>query len=113
MVKGLGVIMIRVPVDRRRQFESQIVPKHERIDPRLVEDMAALHLAGLSTRTMSLMSERLLGVKISHEKVSSSLPTLGQEALQWLKRPLNRNRLFKRICGRGPASAVRQLYEKA
>jgi putative transposase len=90
MVKGLGVIMIRVPVDRRRQFESQIVPKHERIDPRLVEDMAALHLAGLSTRTMSLMSERLLGVKISHEKASSSLPTLGQEALQWLKRPLNR-----------------------
>ena len=90
VVKGLGVIRIRVPVDRRRQFESQIVPKHERIDPRLVEDMAALHLAGLSTRTMSLMSERLLGVKISHEKVSSSLPTLGQEALQWLKRPLNR-----------------------
>ena len=90
VVKGLGVIRIRVPVDRRRQFESQIVPKHERIDPRLVEDMAALHLAGLSTRTMSLMSERLLGVKISHEKASSSLPTLGQEALQWLKRPLNR-----------------------
>ena len=90
VVKGLGVIRIRVPVDRRRQFESQIVPKHERVDPRLVEDMAALHLAGLSTRTMSLMSERLLGVKISHEKVSSSLPMLGQEALQWLKRPLNR-----------------------
>ena len=90
VVKGLGVIRIRVPVDRRRQFESQIVPKHERIDPRLVEDMAALHLAGLSTRTMSIMSERLLGVKISHEKVLSSLLTLGQEALQWLKRPLNR-----------------------
>lgn len=90
VVKGLGVIRLRVPVDRKRQFESQIVPKHERIDPRLAEDMAALHLAGLSTRTMSLMSERLLGVKVSHEKVSSSLPMLGQGALEWLKRPLNR-----------------------
>ena len=62
-LKGVGALRIRVPVDRYNRFESAIIPKHERMDPRLKEDLAVLHLAGLSTRTLSLMSHRLLGVE--------------------------------------------------
>jgi transposase-like protein len=50
-LKGVGCIRIRMPVDRKRKFESAVVPPREQIDPRLKEDMAVLHLAGLSTRT--------------------------------------------------------------
>src|ERR1017187_3729565 len=49
-LKGVGCLRIRMPVDRHREFKSEVVPPSERIDPRLKEDMAVLHLAGLSTR---------------------------------------------------------------
>ena len=59
-LKGIGSIRIRMPIDRRHAFRSEIVPAHEQIDPRLKEDMAVLHLAGISTRTLAMMSKRVL-----------------------------------------------------
>ena len=82
-VKGLGTIKIKVPIDRKRQFNSKIIPKHERLDPRLAEDMAALQLAGLSSRTLSLMSKRILGIDISHMKASSCIPLMSEQATAW------------------------------
>jgi transposase-like protein len=58
-LKGIGSLKIKVPIDRKRNFESKIIPKHERMDPRLSEDLAALHLAGLSSRTLSMMANSL------------------------------------------------------
>jgi len=87
-LKGLGTLRLKVPVDRRRKFESSVIPKHERVDPRLSEDMAALHLAGISTRTLAMMSKRILGIEVSHQTISNSLPMLSEMALKWLKRPI-------------------------
>lgn len=87
-IKGIGSIRLRVPVDRRRKFESKIIPKHEVIDPRLKEDMAILHLAGLSTRTLGMISKRLLGIEVSHQTVSTSLNVIEKKALNWLSRPI-------------------------
>ena len=87
--KGLGTIRVKVPVDRKRQFNSSIIPKRERIDPRIKQDIAALHLGGLSTRTLSLMSKRILGVEVSQQTVSESLPLLADHAKNWLQRPIN------------------------
>ncbi|MFN9913593.1 MAG: transposase, partial [Pirellulaceae bacterium] len=50
-IKGIGCIRIRMPQDRKSQFKSEIITPREQIDPRLKEDMAVLHLAGISTRT--------------------------------------------------------------
>jgi putative transposase len=88
VLKGVGCIQLRVPVDRKRKFESAIIPKRERVDPRLKEDLAALHLGGLSTRTLSMMSKRILGVEVSHQTVAESLPLLSDHARQWLERPI-------------------------
>jgi putative transposase len=88
-LKGIGSLQIRVPVDRKRRFESSIIPKGERIDPRLKEDMAALALAGISSRTLAIMSKRILGVDVSHETVANTLPLLKDQATAWLERPLN------------------------
>jgi putative transposase len=87
-LKGIGSVQVRVPIDRKRRFESVVIPKSERIDPRLKEDMAALALAGISSRTLALMSKRILGVDVSHETVAKTLPCLKNHATAWLERPL-------------------------
>jgi putative transposase len=81
-------LRLRVPVDRKRAFESVIIPPHEQIDPRLKQDMAVLHLAGISTRTLAMISRRILGVEVSKQTVSNSLDLITPKALQWLERPI-------------------------
>ena len=87
-LKGIGTLRVKVPIDRKNRFDSAIIPKHQRIDPRFAEDMAALSLAGLSTRTLSLISQRILGIDVSHMTVANSLPVVSEEAEKWLSRPI-------------------------
>jgi putative transposase len=89
-LKGLGCIRIRAPKDRLGRFESKVIPSYERNDPRLKADMAILHLAGLSTRTLSMVSRRLLGVEVGKDTVSGSLDLVKDEALAWLARPITK-----------------------
>jgi putative transposase len=88
-LKGVGAVELRMPIDRRRQFESALVPKHERMDPRLKEDLAVLHLAGISTRLLAKISNRVLGVEVAKDQVSESLGMIEEKALLWLERPLS------------------------
>ncbi len=46
-IKGIGTVRLNVPKDRKSRFQSAIVKKSERIDPRIKEDLAFLHLAGI------------------------------------------------------------------
>jgi putative transposase len=87
-LKGIGCIRIRTPKDRKGRFESQVIPASERIDPRLKADMAVLHLAGLSTRILSMISRRLLGIEVSKDTISGSLDLITGEAEKWLARPI-------------------------
>lgn len=89
-VKGVGLIRIRMPTDRKRSFASMVVPPHEQIDPRLKEDIAVLHLAGLSNRVMAMVSKRILGVEVSTDTVTKSLDVIEDRALEWLERPLEK-----------------------
>lgn len=88
-LKGVGCIRIRMPVDRGRKFRSAVVPQHEQIDPRLKQDMAVMHLAGLSTRTLAMVSKRILGVDVSPATVSASLSTVEDKARGFLRRDLS------------------------
>ena len=89
-IKGLGAIRLKMPRDRDGQFISKVITPHERVDPRLKEDLAILHLAGLSTRTLAMISNRLLGVEVSAKSVSNSLEVVRGSAEKWLDRPLNK-----------------------
>ena len=46
-------VQLRVPRDRAGRFESKVVPAGRRYNEAIEKDMALLHLAGLSTRTLS------------------------------------------------------------
>jgi putative transposase len=87
-LKGFGAIRIKMPRDRKGNFESAVVPRHERMDPRLKEDIAILHLSGISTRTLAMISKRLLGVEVSAKTISNSLNVVAEAADNWLSRPL-------------------------
>ena len=89
-LKGLGALRIKVPTDRKRRFQSNIVPKGEQIDSRIKEDLAVLHLAGISKRTMEMISKRMFGVDISRQTVSNSLALIEGKALSWLQRPITK-----------------------
>ena len=93
-LKGVGCIRVRMPVDRRRAFKSEIIRPNEQVDPRLKEDMAVLHLAGLSKRTLAMMSKRVLGVELSRESVSNSLEQVKPKALAFLERDLSERKFW-------------------
>lgn len=90
-LKGVGSIRIRMPRDRKGKFKSNIIKPNEQMDPRLKEDMAVIHLAGLSTKTLAMVSRRILGVEVSTDTVSESLGSIEEKALQFLTRPLTRS----------------------
>jgi putative transposase len=87
-LKGIGCLRIEVPRDRRGEFESVVVPSHERIDPRTRQDLAVLHLAGISNRTLAMISQRRLGIEVSKDTVQTSLELMQAEAMKWLTREL-------------------------
>lgn len=87
-LKGVGCIRIRMPIDRRRDFKSIVVPPREQIDPRLKEDLAMLHLAGISNRVLAMISRRVIGVDVSTDTVTKSLSSVESKALLWIERPL-------------------------
>ena len=88
-IKGVGNVTLRVPRDRSGKFKSNVVPADRRYDLQTEQDLALLHLAGLSTRTLAQMSHRILGVRLSHTEVSRSLHRLIPGARKYLERPLS------------------------
>ncbi len=89
-IKGIGCLRIRMPRDRNKKFSSSIIPKHEQVDSRLKEDLAVLHLAGISNRTLSMISKRILGIQVSPQSVHNSLALVEDKALAWLERDLTK-----------------------
>jgi putative transposase len=51
--------------------------------------MAVLHLAGLSKRTLAMVSKRVLAVEVSTQTISNSLDSIREKALGFLERDLS------------------------
>lgn len=89
-IKNVGCVRIRVPRDRNKKFNSSIIPKSEQIDSGLKEDLAVLHLSGISNRTLAMVSKRILGVEVGKDTVHKSLAVVEEKALKWLDRDLEK-----------------------
>jgi transposase-like protein len=105
--KGLGAIEVRVPRDRAGRFETKVMPSGRRYDEALEKDLALLHLAGLSTRTLSHVSQRVLGLQVSPQEVSNALATIVPAAKAFLERDL-KGRRFKYLWVDGTNFKVRR-----
>lgn len=89
MVKGLGKLAIKVPRDRLGHYKTTVLDKYQRTETALKEDVAIMYLMGTSTRSLSLISKRLLGEKISHSQVSECASALCKSVEKWRSRPIN------------------------
>jgi putative transposase len=88
-LKGIGEVGVKVPRDRKGEFSTQVIPRSIQYEDALREDVCAIFLAGISTRTLSLMSERLIGRKLSAGEVSKASKELTQSVEAWRERDLS------------------------
>ena len=88
-VKHLGDLKVKMPRDRKGQFETELLEKYQRHDTALKRDVCMMFLSGCSTRGIELISETLLGRKISHGEVSAINTEMLDGIDKWRTRDLS------------------------
>jgi len=88
-LKGIGKVDLKVPRDRNAEFTTQVIPRSKQYEDSLREDLCAMFLTGVSTRTLSLISERLMGRRLSATEVSKASRELTQAVEAWRERDLS------------------------
>jgi putative transposase len=89
-LKGIGRVDLRVPRDRKGEFETEVIPRSRQYEDALREDLSVMFLAGVSTRTLALISERLIGRRISAGEVSKVSSQLSEAVEKWRERDLSK-----------------------
>ena len=87
-LKGIGEVAVKVPRDRDGAFSTQVIPRSKQYEDQLRQDLCVMFLGGMSTRAVSLLSERLIGRSISASEVSKASKELTEEEERWRGRDL-------------------------
>jgi len=87
-LKGVGEVNLKVPRDRLGTFENRVIPKWQRYEQALVDDLSLMFLSGCSTRSLSLISKRLIGRSISATEISNATKELSEAVEAWRLRDL-------------------------
>lgn len=88
-VKNLGELNLKVPRDRNGEHETKVLDKYQRYDQRLKHDVCMMFLSGCSTRGIAMMSEAILGRRISRSEVSAVNQELLTGIDSWRSRNLS------------------------
>jgi len=88
-MKGIGEVNVDMPRDRKGEFKTQVIPRSKRYEAELKQDMSLMFLTGISTNTLSMISKRLLGRKISSSEVSNANRGLIDAVEGWRTRDLS------------------------
>jgi putative transposase len=89
-IKGVGDVRVLVPRDRRGEFHSRVLPRYRRYEQEISRDLSLLFLCGISTRSLSAISLRLLGRRISPAEVSEANRELVEAVEKWRMRDLSK-----------------------
>jgi putative transposase len=92
-IKGIGEVAVKVPRDRKGEYQTQVLPRGKRYENRITEDLSMMYLTGISTRTLSMLSRRLIGREISHEEVSKANKELTAGVEKWRNRNLSQEKI--------------------
>ena len=63
-LKGIGQVRVDVPRDRKAAFQTCVIPRSKQYENAIRQDLSMMFLTGISTRSLSLMSNRLIGRSI-------------------------------------------------
>ena len=89
-LKGIGEVSTKIPRDRNGEFKTQVLPRSKQYEDIIRKDLSIMFLSGVSTRTLSMMSFRLIGRKISHTEVSKASQELVGAVEKWRMRDLSK-----------------------
>lgn len=92
-LKGLGEVQVEVPRDRKGEFKTQVIPRSKRYEDDLRQDLSFMFLTGVSTRSLSMISNRLIGRKISPAEVSNANKELIDAVERWRTRDLSTEKI--------------------
>jgi len=88
-IKGIGEVDVKVPRDRKGEYQTQVLPRGKQYESRIAEDLSLMYLTGISTRTLSMLSRRLIGRRISHGEISKVNTELTEAVEKWRNRDLS------------------------
>jgi len=89
-LKGVGPVEVEVPRDRKGEYKTQIIARSKRYEDDLRQDLCLMFLSGVSTRSLSMISSRLIGRKLSATEVSNANKEMIEAVEQWRSRDLSR-----------------------
>ena len=88
-LKGTGKVDLQVPGDRRGNFKTKVIPESRRYEDALRQDLCLMFLTGISTRSLSMISKKLIGRKISAGEIGNVNKELMEAAEKWRIRDLS------------------------
>jgi len=88
-LKGIGGVKVEVPRDRNGGFKTQVIPRSKQYEEEIARDLSLMFLAGISTRSLSMISRRLIGRRISPTEISSANVELSGAVEKWRMRDLS------------------------
>ena len=97
-LKGIGEVGVKVPRDRKGEYQTNVIPKSQQYEDELRQDIAVMFLSGVSTRTLTMISQRLIGRRISSGEVSRCSKALVKAIEHWRTRTLSLMRFKYLFC---------------
>jgi putative transposase len=89
-LKGIGEVEVKVPRDRQARFQTKVLPRSKRYEEAIRRDISLMYLSGISTRSLSMISERLIGRHLSPEEISLVSKELSEAVEKWRMRDLSK-----------------------
>ena len=88
-LKGIGEVAVSIPRDRKGEFKTQVIPRSKQYEEEIRQDLSFMFLTGISTRTLSMMSQRLIGRSLSPTEISNANKELIDAVEKWRNRDLS------------------------
>jgi len=92
-LKGIGEVRVNVPRDRKGEFRTKVIPRSKQYEDSIRQDLCLMFLSGASSRTLSIMSNRLIGRSISATEVSTASKELSESVEKWRTRDLSQEKI--------------------
>ncbi len=71
-LKGIGEVAVKVLRDRQGTFKTAVLPRGRQYEDAVAQELSMLFLAGLSSRSLAMISRRLVGRKLSHTEITNA-----------------------------------------
>jgi len=85
-----GELEVKVPRDRKGEFEPELLPKYQKRFNELDDKIIALYARGLSTRDIQDQLKEIYGVDVSPTLISTVTASVMEDVKAWQTRPLDR-----------------------